>query len=84
MWWFPQMQGLKQISYHLVLPFQDSYLSMVNRMTMIKDGKQKIGVLAQEIKEVFPELVSEDDNEMLAVNYQGLSACTYQCVKRTR
>ena len=35
-------------------------------------GKQKIGVLAQEIKEVFPELVSEDGNEMLAVNYQGL------------
>ena len=34
--------------------------------------KQKIGVLAQEIQEVFPELVSEDDNEMLAVNYQGL------------
>jgi hypothetical protein len=35
-------------------------------------GKQKIGVLAQDIREVFPELVSEDDNEMLAVNYQGL------------
>ena len=35
-------------------------------------GKQKIGVLAQEIKEVFPELVTKDDNEMLAVNYQGL------------
>ena len=35
-------------------------------------GKQKIGVLAQEIQEVVPELVSEDDNEMLAVNYQGL------------
>ena len=35
-------------------------------------GKQKIGVLAQEIQEVFPELVSEDENEMLAVNYQGL------------
>jgi hypothetical protein len=39
---------------------------------MIKDGKQKIGVLAQDIREVFPELVSEDDNKMLAVNYQGL------------
>ncbi len=35
-------------------------------------GKQKIGVLAQEIQEVFPELVCEGDNEMLAVNYQGL------------
>ena len=40
--------------------------------TMKKDGKQKIGVLAQDIQEVFPELVSKDDNEMLAVNYQGL------------
>ena len=40
--------------------------------TMKKDGKQKIGVLAQDIQKVFPELVSEDDNEMLAVNYQGL------------
>jgi hypothetical protein len=39
---------------------------------MKKDGKQKIGVLAQDIQKVFPELVSEDANEMLAVNYQGL------------
>ena len=39
---------------------------------MKKDGKQKIGLLAQDIKNVFPELVSEDDHEMLTVNYQGL------------
>ncbi len=40
--------------------------------TMKKDGKQKIGLLAQDIKNVFRELVSEDDHEMLTVNYQGL------------
>ncbi len=40
--------------------------------TMKKDGKQKIGLLAQDIKNVFPELVSQDDHEMLTVNYQGL------------
>jgi hypothetical protein len=40
--------------------------------TMKKDGKQKIGVLAQDIQKVFPELVSTDDKDMLAVNYQGL------------
>ena len=40
--------------------------------TMKKDGKQKIGVLAQDIQKVFPELVSTDDRNMLAVNYQGL------------
>jgi hypothetical protein len=40
--------------------------------TMKKDGKQKIGVLAQDIQKVFPELVTTDDKDMLAVNYQGL------------
>ena len=40
--------------------------------TMKNDGKQKIGVLAQDIQKVFPELVSTDDRDMLAVNYQGL------------
>jgi hypothetical protein len=39
---------------------------------MKKGSKQKIGVLAQDIQEVFPELVSVDDKEMLAVNYLGL------------
>jgi hypothetical protein len=37
-----------------------------------KEQKQKIGLLAQEVQKVFPELVSEDKNDMLAVNYQAL------------
>lgn len=40
--------------------------------TVKKNGEQKIGVLAQDIQKVFPELVSKDDNDMLTVNYQGL------------
>ena len=39
--------------------------------TVKKNGAQKIGVLAQDIQEVFPELVSEDNEGMLSVNYQG-------------
>jgi hypothetical protein len=42
------------------------------RYTMKKNGKQKIGVLAQDIQKIFPELVTTDDKDMLAVNYQGL------------
>jgi hypothetical protein len=49
-----------------------SRLLLIDGKSYEMKGKQKIGVLAQEIKEVFPELVSEDDNEMLSVNYQGL------------
>ena len=49
-----------------------SKLLLIDGKSYEKDGKQRIGVLAQEIQGVFPELVSEDNNEMLAVNYQGL------------
>ena len=49
-----------------------SRLLLIDGKSYEMKGKQKIGVLAQDIKEVFPELVTEDDNEMLAVNYQGL------------
>ena len=48
---------------------------------MKKDGNQKIGLLAQEIQKVFPELVSEDDNKMLAVNYQGLVPVLINAIK---
>ena len=49
--------------------------------TMKKDGKQKIGVLAQDIQKVFPELVSEDSNKMLAVNYLGLVPVLVNAIK---
>ena len=35
-------------------------------------GKKKIGVLAQEIQKLFPELVGADEENRLTVNYQGL------------
>lgn len=31
-----------------------------------------MGVLAQDVKKIFPQLVTMDKNKMLAVNYQGL------------
>ena len=37
-----------------------------------KSQRKKIGFLAQDVKHIFPELVSMDKNKMLAVNYQGL------------
>ena len=42
--------------------------------TLLKDEERtpKIGVLAQEVQSVFPELVSEGVDGTLSVNYQGL------------
>ena len=59
-----------------------SRLLLIDGKSYEMKGKQKIGVLAQDIKEVFPELVTEDDNEMLAVNYQGLVPVLINALKR--
>ena len=47
------------------------------------DKESKIGLLAQEILEVFPELVKagEDKNETLSVNYQGLIPVLINAIK---
>ena len=34
--------------------------------------RKKIGLLAQEVQKVFPEVTVEDKNGMLSVNYQAL------------
>ena len=48
---------------------------------MNNSGKEKIGILAQDVQKVFPELVSEDANEMLSVNYQGLVPVLINAIK---
>ena len=36
------------------------------------NDREQIGVIAQELKEVFPQLVTEGEDGYLAVNYQGM------------
>jgi hypothetical protein len=43
--------------------------------------EQQIGLLAQEIKEVFPQLVIEDKKGYLAVNYQGMIPVLLEAIK---
>ncbi len=44
-----------------------------------ESGKQDIGVLAQDVEKVFPELVSERDG-MKSVDYSGLTAVVLQAI----
>src|SRR6185436_455303 len=39
------------------------------------------GILAQEVREVFPELVTEDDKGLLSVNYSGLIPVLIESIK---
>jgi hypothetical protein len=44
-----------------------------------ENNERSMGVIAQEVEEVIPELVTENDNK--AVNYNGLIALLIECVK---
>ena len=49
-------------------------------MNRDKNNKTNIGVLAQDVQKVFPELVSES-NDILSVNYQGLIPVLINAIK---
>lgn len=48
------------------------YRGRLSPKTYIKDGKQSIGFIAQEVQELYPELVKE--GEYLSLNYQQITA----------
>lgn len=62
-----------------IVPVSDiiDKISKINvyNFSMINDSteRKRVGVIAQELEEIFPELVYETEKEYLAVDYTGLS-----------
>ena len=59
----------------------------LNPVTYIKDGKESIGFIADEVKEVYPELVITDESteeKYLSLNYQQLTAVLYAEIKELK
>ena len=50
----------------------------------VSDTKKHIGVIAQEIEEVFPELVSSDKTEFKGVDYSALGPILIEAVKELK
>ncbi len=47
------------------------------------NDKEQIGLIAQELKEVFPQLVTEDKDGYMAVNYQGMIPVLLEGIKES-
>ncbi len=47
-------------------------------------NEKQIGIIAQDVEKVFPELVKEGDNGIKSVNYSGLIAPTIEAVKELK
>ncbi len=52
-----------------------------NWQNPLMDNSEQIGVMAQEVKALFPQLVKEDAKGTLSVNYQGLVPVLIQSLK---
>ena len=59
----------------------------LNPVTYIKDGKRSVGFIAQEVQELYPELVHTDEGteeKYLSLNYAQLTAVLYAEIKELK
>ncbi|MCF6307014.1 MAG: tail fiber domain-containing protein [Flavobacteriaceae bacterium] len=67
---------------------QNNYLSKLKNLNIYsyyyknqENDKRSIGVKAQEIQSLFPELINKDEDGYLGMNYAGLSVVAIQAIK---
>ena len=62
---------------------QINNISKLNPVTFDwkKDGKSDIGFIAEEVKEIYPELVSEKEGEIQGVQYTKLTAVLVKAIQ---
>ncbi len=69
----------------VIYDLKESYFDSISgsaKQRMIAKGKNKAGLIAQDVKEIFPELVHLDENNgLLGVNYVGLIPYLISTVK---
>ena len=64
----------------------ENALDTVNKMRgvtydRLSDGTKQLGVIAQEVKEILPEAVLEDDQGVLSVAYGNLAGLLIEAIK---
>ena len=66
-----------------IQPLGDTMINILklDAKSYTREGREEIGLIAQDVQSVYPELVVEDGNGMLAVNYQALSAILINGIK---
>jgi hypothetical protein len=67
----PKLMMLRPVNYDMV-PAEDDKSPENKKEIMIEKGKNKHGLIAQEVQQVYPELVHQNANGYLGVDYQSL------------
>lgn len=66
---------------------EEDYIDLVKRIECVKyrkifNDRQEIGIIAQELKEIIPELVLGSEEEYYSIDYQKLSVVLLKSVQR--
>ena len=72
-----------------IQPLQDGVLQKINKVNMVqynyindKEKNTTTGVIAQELNEIFPEFVHQDNSDdLMGVNYAGLSVIAIKAIQ---
>ncbi|MCM1490433.1 MAG: tail fiber domain-containing protein [Muribaculum sp.] len=69
------LKDINSVGYNLSFPIRTDSLatkdSAAKATNTIKDDRLHFGFIAQEVKEIYPNLVVEDENGMLSIDYIG-------------
>ncbi|MDE6026886.1 MAG: tail fiber domain-containing protein [Muribaculaceae bacterium] len=65
------LDGLTPVSYNLDIPMKDESGMAQKASANTVSDRRSFGFIAQEVREIFPELVYEDSEGTLSLDYQG-------------
>ena len=80
---------LNPISFHYI-PIKETIIGdtvsirFINRIDSVVQEKTHYGLIAQELKEIYPDLVYENDNGYLSINYTELIPVLIQSIKELK
>lgn len=76
-----QKNIISDLSLEKVYDLIDKCQTIIYTLKDDQENKEQIGMIAQEIQEFFPELISEDKNGMLSLDYSRLTVIIFKVLK---
>ena len=73
--------GISDLSLEKVYDLIDKCQTIIYTLKDDQENKEQIGMIAQEIQEFFPELISEDKDGMLSLDYSRLTVIIFKVLK---
>lgn len=76
-----QKNIISDLSLEKVYELIDKCQTIIYTLKNDSDNKEQVGMIAQEVQEFFPEIVSENKNGILSLDYSRLTVIIFKVLK---